>query len=120
MTTSSMAAVQAGEARRVEFGELVRAHQSMVFSLAYHFLHYRDLAEEVAQEVFLSLHRNLGRIQSVEHAGFWLRKVAVQRSIDETRRRRRRPQVALELVAEPSVKASQGDPLLSEVLRRLI
>ena len=80
----------------MDFGELVRAHQSMVFSLAYHFLHDRDLAEEVAQEVFLSLHRNLARIQSAEHAGFWLRKVAVQRAIDETRRRKRRPQVALE------------------------
>src|SRR4051812_46716604 len=91
--TSSMAAVQVGEARGLDFGELVRAHQSMVFSLVYHFLHDRDLAEEVAQEVFLSLHRNLQRIQSVEHAGFWLRKVAVQRAIDETRRRRRRPQV---------------------------
>ena len=58
-----MAAVQVGEARRVDFGELVRAHQSMVFSLVYHFLHDRELAEEVAQEVFLSLHQNLGRIQ---------------------------------------------------------
>jgi RNA polymerase sigma-70 factor (ECF subfamily) len=103
-----------------DFTELVRTHQSMVFSLAYHFLHDRDTAEEVAQEVFLSLHRNLARIQSGEHAGFWLRKVTVQRAIDEARRRKRRPQVALELVAEPSVGASPGDPLLSDVLRRLI
>ena len=115
-----MAAVQVGEACRLDFGELVRAHQSMVFSLVYHFLHDRDLAEELAQEVFLSLHQNLGRIQSAEHAGFWLRKVAVQRAIDETRRRKRRPQVALELVKEPSVSAAPGDPLLSDVLRRLI
>jgi RNA polymerase sigma-70 factor, ECF subfamily len=104
----------------LDFAELVRADQSMVFSVAYHFLHVRDAAEEVAQEVFLSLHRNLARIQSGEHAGFWLRKVAVQRAIDEARRRKRRPQVALESVAEPSVKASPGDPLLGEVLRRLI
>ncbi len=117
---TSVAAAQAGELRQIDFGALVRTHQSMVFSLAYHFLHDRELAEEVAQEVFLSLHRNLGRIQSPGHAGFWLRKVAVQRSIDEARRRKRRPQVALELVAEPSVNASPGDPLLSEVLRRLI
>src|SRR3954469_15181132 len=103
-----------------DFSELVKTHQSMVFSLAYHFLHDRDVAEEVAQEVFLSLHRNLGRIQSAEHAGFWLRKVTVQRAIDEARRRKRRPQVALELVAEPAVSASRADPLLSEVLRRLI
>src|SRR5690349_13796525 len=115
MMTSSMAAVQTGEARRLEFVDLVRSHQSMVFSLVYHFLHDRDLAEEVAQEVFLSLHRNLGRIQSSEHAAFWLRKVAVQRAIDETRRQKRHPQVALELVKEPSVSAAPGDPLLSEL-----
>jgi RNA polymerase sigma-70 factor (ECF subfamily) len=104
----------------IDFASLVKAHQSMVFSLAYHFLHDRDAAEEVAQEVFLALHRNLDRIQSANHAGFWLRKVAVQRSIDEARRRKRKPQVALESVAEPSVNASPGDPLLSDVLRRLI
>ena len=120
MTTSSMVAVQAGTARRLDFGDVVRTHQSMVFSLVYHFLHDREVAEEVAQDVFLSLHRHLERIQSPEHAGFWLRKVAVQRAIDEARRKKRRPQVALELVAEPSVSASPGDPLLSEVLRRLV
>ena len=80
----------------MDFGELVREHRSMVFSVAYHFLHDRDLAEEIAQDVFLSLHKNLGAMQSPAHAGFWLRKVAVQRSIDAARRRMRRPQVALE------------------------
>src|SRR3954454_22750348 len=109
--TSSMAIAQVGEVRRLDFAEVVRAHQSMVFSLAWHFLHDRDLAEEVAQEVFLSLHRNLGRIQSAGHAAYWLRKVTVQRAIDEARRRKRRPQVALELVAEPSVSPSARDPL---------
>ena len=104
----------------LDFDELVRAHQSMVFSVAYHFLHDRDAADETAQEVFLSLHRNLARIQSAEHAVFWLRKVAVQRAIDAARQRKRRPVVALEAVAEPSVSASAADPLLEEVLRRLI
>src|SRR5437899_7524042 len=92
----------------------------MVFSVVYHFLHDRDAAEETAQEVFLSLHRNMARIQSPEHAAFWLRKVAVQRAIDEGRRRRRRPVVALESVREPSVAATSRDPLLGEVLRRLV
>lgn len=66
----------------LEFGELVRRHQSMVYSLAWRFLHDRGLAEEVAQEVFLSLHRNLRSIQSSAHAESWLRKVTAQRSID--------------------------------------
>ena len=98
----------------------MRAHQSMVFSLAYHFLHDRESAEEVAQEVFLSLHRNLGAIQSPAHAGFWLRKVTVQRAFDEGRRRKRRPQVALEDIVEPAASVERGDPLLGETLRRLV
>lgn len=99
---------------------LMRQHQSMVFSLAYHFLHNRDTAEEVAQEVFLSLHRNLRSIQSPAHAAFWLRKVTVQRAIDEGRRRARRPQVALEEVAEPAAHSAPQDPMLRDRLRRLI
>ena len=66
----------------LDFGELMREHRAMVFSVAWHFLHDRDLADEIAQDVFLSLHKNLAAIETAAHAGFWLRKVAVQRSID--------------------------------------
>ena len=104
----------------LDFDELVRRHQSMVFSLSYHFLHDRETAEEVAQEVFLTLHRHLAEIESPAHAEYWLRKVAAQRSMDEARRRKRRPQVALEAVAEPAAKPSPEDPMVGEVLRRLI
>ena len=115
-----MTAVAGVEQAGCEFDELVRTHQSMVFSLAYHFLRDRHLAEEIAQEVFLSLHRNLASIQSPAHAGFWLRKVAVQRSIDEARKRKRRPQVALEAIREPASPLAPADPMLGETLRRLI
>jgi RNA polymerase sigma-70 factor (ECF subfamily) len=103
-----------------DFDELMREHRSMVFSVAYHFLHDRDLAEEIAQDVFLSLHRNLYDLESPAHAAHWLRRVAVQRAIDAARRRQRRPQVALESLPEPSVRPSQGDPLLGEMLRKLV
>lgn len=103
-----------------DFDAVVREHQAMVFSLAYHFLHDRGVAEEVAQEVFLSLHRNLARVESAAHAMFWLRQATVRRAIDEARRRKRRPQVALDAVPEPAAGASTRDPLLGEMLRRLI
>ena len=115
-----MTSVARAEWTGCDFDALVREHQGMVFSLAYHFLHERALAEEVAQEVFLSLHRNLDTVQSAAHALFWLRQATVRRSIDETRRRRRRPQVALDDVPEPATGNSQRDPMLGEVLRRLI
>ena len=115
-----MIELESVEQTGLDFADLVREHQSMVFSLSYHFLHDRELAEEVAQEVFLTLHRHLEDIKSPAHASFWLRKVAAQRAIDATRRRKRRPQVALDDVAEPAARPVANDPMLSEVLRRLV
>ncbi len=104
----------------LDFDSLVRQHQAMVFSLAWHFLHDRAVAQEVAQDVFLALHRNLAKIESPEHAQFWLRKTAARRAIDEVRRRKRRSQVALEEVAEPAAPTGAPDPMLDALLRRLI
>ena len=70
------------------FEQLVDAHQSMVFSLALRMTADRGLAEEIAQDVFMELDRNLGRIESADHACFWLRRVTMSRSTDAMRRRR--------------------------------
>ncbi len=71
-----------------EFERLVDEHQSMVFSLAWRMTGDRGLAEEIAQDVFLELDRNMTRIESPEHALFWLRRVAMHRAADAMRRRR--------------------------------
>ena len=71
-----------------DFEQLVDAHQSMVFSLAWRMTGDRGLAEEIAQDVFLEMDRHLGKIESAEHACFWLRRVAMHRSADAMRRRR--------------------------------
>jgi RNA polymerase sigma-70 factor (ECF subfamily) len=104
----------------MQFGDLVREHQSMVYSVAWHCLRDRPAAEEVAQDVFLELHRRLGSMESPAHARNWLRRMAVHRSIDEIRRRRRWPWVALDRTPEPAVPAVDGDPLLADRLRKLV
>jgi len=105
---------------QLAFAEIVREHQGMVFSLAYHYLRDRSLAEELAQEVFLNLHQNLSAIQSPAHLTFWLRKVTCHRSIDQTRRQKVRPQVSLDDVPEPAAKHAEDDFMLSDTLRRLV
>ena len=102
------------------FGEIVRAHQAMVYSLALHFLRDASLAEDVAQEVFLELYRNLTRIKSAAHLRFWLRKVTCHRSIDRFRRKRPDGMLSLEEVPEPAAPARADDPLLEERLWRLV
>jgi len=101
------------------FADLVRRHQSMVFTIALHYLADRPAAEELAQDVFLQLHANLANLKSEEHVTFWLRKVTAHRCIDY-KRRRTLPQVSLEEVAEPSEPARSEDPFLARKLRQVI
>ena len=105
---------------RQAFGEIVREHQSMVYSVALHFLRSPSMAEDLAQDVFLELYRNLGSIKSGEHLRFWLRKVTCHRSIDRVRRRKPGGMLSLEDVPEPAVAARVRDPLLEEKLWRLV
>lgn len=103
------------------FAALVREHQSLVFSVAYHFLRDRARAEELAQETFLHLYRNLEAIESPAHLLYWLRKVVTHRSIDETRKTARRGRtVALEAIAEPAAARVDRDPFLSDALRAMV
>jgi len=78
------------------FGMLVRMHQRSVYSLALRMLSDRQTAEDLAQEVFLQLHRNLATLESAAHLAFWLRKVTLNRSIDRLRREPKIEAVSLE------------------------
>jgi RNA polymerase sigma-70 factor, ECF subfamily len=70
----------------------MQEHQAMVFSIALRILGDRSAAEEAAQDVFLELHGKLVQMQSDAHVLYWLRRVTVNRAIDELRRRDRRPE----------------------------
>ena len=71
-----------------DFEQLVDEHQSMVFSLALRMTGDRGLAEEVSQDVFMELDRNMEKIKTAQHAIFWLRRVTMSRATDALRRRR--------------------------------
>lgn len=114
------AMAEAAAVEVADFAAIVREHQAMVFSIAYHYLRDRSLAEEVAQEVFLQLHQHLAEFESASHLTFWLRRVTGHRSIDSARKRKLRPQVSLDDVPEPATMPAVGDPMLSGMLQRLV
>jgi RNA polymerase sigma-70 factor, ECF subfamily len=108
----------AGEA--AAFGMLVRTHQRSVDSLALRMLSDRHEAEDLAQEVFLGLHRNLPSVESPAHLTFWLRKVTLNRAIDRLRREPRQT-VSLEDAGALVIDGTeQRDPLLQRRLRALL
>jgi RNA polymerase sigma-70 factor (ECF subfamily) len=102
-----------------DFADIVRREQSMVFSIALHFLRDRQAAEEVAQDVFLLLHKNLGSLQSPGHVTNWLRRVAGHRCIDYSRRRKW-PQVSLDDLPELRSDGPRRDPMLARRLQELV
>lgn len=112
------AAIEIAADGLMDFTELVHTHQSRVFSIAYHFLHDRALAEEVSQDVFLQLHRSLPTLKSEAHITAWLCKVTSHRCIDYARRRR--PELGLDSIAEPTAQTPPGDPMMARRLQRVV
>jgi RNA polymerase sigma-70 factor (ECF subfamily) len=112
--------VLASSASLPTFANAVDKHKAMVYSIAWHFLHDRVAAEELAQDVFLQLHRNWSAMKSPEHIVFWLRRVASHRSIDAARKNKSRREISLDELDEPTVFEQLHDSFLSSYLNRMI
>jgi RNA polymerase sigma-70 factor, ECF subfamily len=102
------------------FAEIVREHQGMVFSIAWHFFADRGLAEDLAQEVFLQLYQGLSAIQSAAHLVHWLRLTAVHRSIDHGRRKNLRRESPLDEIQEIAAGTAPADLFLHKRLRQTL
>ncbi len=102
------------------FADVVETHKAMVYSIGWHFLRDRLAAEELAQEVFLQLHRSWSTMKSADHIVFWLRKVTSHRAIDFARKSKRRPETSLEESAEPTTLERLHDTFLSSYLERIV
>ena len=113
-----MTRASAGEA--AAFAALVRRYQRTVYSIALRMLSDRHRAEDLAQEVFLQLYRSLDSIESDTHLAFWLRKVAVNRSIDRIRQETRYDSEPLTEAAAIIDETLEGDPLLERRMSDLV
>ena len=102
------------------FAELVRAHQGSVYSIGYRMLNRRDAAEDLAQDVFLQLYRKLDHIESLEHLGFWLRRVAANLAIDWIRRLPHTTTQPLEEGLAAEAPQREEDPLMTRELDKLL
>jgi len=107
------------------FRALVSRHVDMVFATALRQTGNAALAEEITQNVFISLARKAPRLAGVQTLGGWLFRAAVLETKARVRselRRRRREAVASEILSVQSEGASPFAallPLLDEALLNL-
>lgn len=91
---SDKAAIRAtlqGDAR--QFDVLIDRHFGVVYAIALARLRDREMAEDLAQEVFLRAYLHLGNLDNPDQFGPWVGRVARNLSIDWLRRGQRRSQL---------------------------
>ena len=86
--------------------ELFRRYWSGAHRAAYLVVHDTALAEDVAQEAFLSAVRSLHRFDRRRPFGPWLHRIVVNRAIDHARAREVRREVPAGAVGEPASVSS--------------
>ncbi len=90
---------QAQEGDIVAFNRLVVQHQELVFNVAYRIMGDPAVAEDVAQETFITAYQSLKSFRGGSFKS-WLIRVATNRCYDELRRRKRRPQTSLDEIMD--------------------
>jgi RNA polymerase sigma-70 factor (ECF subfamily) len=93
----------------VAFGEIVAAHEKTVLRTAWRLVRNIEDARDIAQEVFLRLHRHLERIDPDRDPAPWLHRVTVNLGLSALRRRRRRREATFE-GARGLAEISAGQP----------
>jgi RNA polymerase sigma-70 factor (ECF subfamily) len=77
----------ARKGNRLAFRRLVEQYQHFVFTIALKVLKKREVAEEVAQDVFLKVYNTLDTFEGKSKFSTWLYTVAYRTAIDEARKK---------------------------------
>lgn len=112
------------DSSQAAFGELVRRHLDLVYSAARRTVGSQDLAEEVAQSVFLDLAKSASRLKAGAPLVAWLYVVTRRTAIDVVRRETRRQireQTSAEIAAMNAAEPDWNDlaPMLDEAMETL-
>lgn len=87
---------------------LVRRHQVRVRSLAYRLTGRWDVADDIAQEAFLRLHRFASRYQPTAAFSTWLYRIVVNLCLDRSKRRKPASLPEDRPLADPAPSASEA------------
>ena len=87
------------------FNRLVLAHQKRAYNIAYRFLGNREDADEVAQEAFVRVYRNLHKFRGHSSFRTWLYMIVLNLARNRYRKMKRRKE---------DMKVSLDNPLLQD------
>jgi RNA polymerase sigma factor (sigma-70 family) len=92
---SDLLIAQAREGDRHAQGKLVQVWYKRIYNFSYKFFYDHDLAMEVSQRTFISMHRNIGYLQDAARFRSWLYTIAVNYCREELRKKRNARSISL-------------------------
>ena len=72
------------------FKHLVNKYQQMVVNTCYGFVHNREDAEDIAQEVFIEVHRSLHKFRKESKLSTWLYRISANKSLNFIRENKKK------------------------------
>jgi RNA polymerase sigma-70 factor, ECF subfamily len=90
------------------FGELVDRYKNLVYALVYRMIPDRSRTDDLAQDVFLKVHRGLPYFRGEARLSTWIYRIV--QNVCAQARSQRRPEVPLETDARGRVRGDPGAP----------
>lgn len=72
------------------FRSLVDTYRDLVVNTCYSMVHSREDAEDIAQEVFIEVHRSIGNFRAESKISTWLYRISINRSLNFIRDNKRK------------------------------
>jgi RNA polymerase sigma-70 factor (ECF subfamily) len=76
------------------FEQLVTVYQERVLNVCFSFTRNREDAEDLAQEVFIEVYQSIKNFRGDAKLGTWINRIAINRSLDLIRLRKRKKRYA--------------------------
>ena len=97
------------------FEELVNLYQVKVISTCYKFVRDKLDAQDVAQEVFIEIHRSIPKFRRDSKLSTWIYRIAVSKSLDFLRKKNRKKRYGkFKSLFDPDVKNRKSTSNLLE------
>ena len=76
------------------FEEIYKQYNSLVYNLALHYVQNAEDAQEITQDVFVSIHQSLHSFQSNSAPSTWVYRIAINKSLDFLKAQKRKKRFA--------------------------
>lgn len=72
------------------FEEIYHAHKNLVFNLALQYVQNYEDAEEISQDVFVSIHQSIGSFNENSKLSTWIYRITINKSLDFVKAKQRK------------------------------